>query len=112
MNKAQKFVIASNASSMAFLLGVPVTIQAGDVYIKAMPGDTPGDVSARNGLNIDDIPSPVDPPDPSDEKLVTRPGEKMKMFPGPIGHWIGRPDPGHRGETVRTVPFDNFEEGK
>lgn len=111
MNNYTRRIIATNASSLARLLGLTVSIEAEGLTFKAVPEDRPEDVLARNGVGPDPVPVLPAPPDPSEVKLVTRPGEKVDLFTGPVAQWIGRPDPGYRGETKQVVPFDNFEEG-
>jgi hypothetical protein len=114
MNGYTKRILATTAASLARLLGMPITIQAGDITMKAMPEDRPDSVLARSGINPDQEP-PVDPPmvPQSDWKLNLQPGPVDANFIGPPKPcWIGTPDPNYRGETRRVVPFDNFEEGK
>lgn len=97
MDNYTKRILATNASSLARLLGLPVVIQAGDVTMKAIPGDVPDDVYAKAG---GDSPSVPDAPMASDWKLSSPPGDVLQSgFRASPPQWLGKPDPGYKGES-------------
>lgn len=103
LNIAQASFIAANyAVALADATGEPVHVQWVGGSIKAMPGDKVPDILKRF-----DGGGPVTPPSQVDDIQLSHPSGTERLAP----KWIGKPDPGYRGETKRVVPFDNFEEG-
>lgn len=109
MNGYTKRILATNASSLARMLGMPITIHAGEVMMKALPSDDTCDVLNRAGINPEQEPGIDEPPMASDWKLSHPPGTMVPLsgVNAPIHKtWLTTPDPGFKGETTRTVPFD------
>ncbi len=106
MNGYTKRILATNAASLARLLGMPITIHAAEVTMKAMPEDTADQVMARAGINPDQEPGIAEPPMPGDWKLGHPPGTMVPVSTPDQKTWIGQAEPGYKGETIRTVPFD------
>jgi hypothetical protein len=95
-------VAVSYTLSIAKMTGVPVSMSFGPHDIKAMPGDSVGDVLSRIGE--DPTPEPVRP-------VEDRPIHLSEQFSGTQKHWFGPPDPGYQGETKLIEGFEQPDRG-